>query len=189
MKERYLLIGLATILAGILGVTATTLFLKGNYSGCMGIGIMGRMMMGDEMMRGRGMMGNMMRNMEEIEKKREFSSNGERIFFTGINSEGEMLKNSHGMQGVGCAMCHGVDAKGIVMMRMEMPDLRWSTLTDPKGHVHPGGRKHPAFTEGSFKACVVAGVDPAGNQLNTMMPRWQMSNEDLDDLIEYLKAQ
>ncbi|MBI5039530.1 MAG: cytochrome c, partial [Nitrospirae bacterium] len=41
--------------------------------------------------------------------------------------------------------------------------------------------------EESLKSSILAGIDPAGNQLNTMMPRWQMSAEDLDSLIEYLK--
>lgn len=149
-------------------------------------GMMDRMMRERGMMR--GMMGDMMRNMEEIDKKNEFSSIGERIFFRGVNSKGEFLKNSHGMQGVGCAMCHGADAKGMRMMMMDVPTLKWNYLTEPKGHTHANGRKHPPFTESSFKICVLAGVDPAGNQLSTMMPRWQMSEEDLDKLIDYLKT-
>lgn len=190
MKEnKYFVIGLIFIVVGIIGLVVVNLFYQLNLLGRMGAttaeDMMGRMM-GDRGMMN-GMMEDMMRNMDEIDRKKEFSSNGERIFYTGINAKGKSIKNSHGMQGVGCAMCHGVDAKGMKMMMMEMPDLRWSTLTDPKGHVHPNGRNHPPFTEGSFKACVLAGVDPAANQLNMMMPRWQMSNEDLDDLIGYLK--
>lgn len=143
-------------------------------------------MMGNGMM-GRGMMEDMMRNMEEIGKKTSFSSNGERIFYTGINSEGKVIKNNHGMQGAGCAMCHGVDARGMRMMMMDVPGIRWDILIDPKGHVHPDGRRHPPFTEESFKVCVLLGIDPSGNQLSTMMPRWQISKEDLDYLIGYLK--
>lgn len=145
-------------------------------------------MMGGGMMKGGGMMGGMMKNMDEIEKKTAFSSDGERIFFRGVNSRGEFIKNSHGMEGVGCAMCHGANAGGMRMMMMDVPPLKWSSLTDPKGHTHPNGRSHPAFTESSFKACVIAGMDPAGNELSTMMPRWEMTDEDLDSLIEYLKT-
>jgi len=50
------------------------------------------------------------------------------------------------------------------------------------------GRTLPPFTEPSFKSCILGGVDPAGNPLNTMMPKWEMSSEDLDSLIEYLKT-
>lgn len=151
-------------------------------------GMMGGRGMMDGMMGRGGMMGDMMRNMEEIDRKTEFSSNGERIFFRGTNSKGEFIKNSHGMQGVGCAMCHGANAQGMRMMMMDVPPLKWNYLADPKGHIHANGRTHPPFTESSFKSCVLAGIDPAGNGLSTMMPRWQMDNEDLDNLIEYLKA-
>lgn len=40
----------------------------------------------------------------------------------------------------------------------------------------------------TFKACVLAGKDPAGNTLSAMMPRWEMSGRNMDSLIEYLKS-
>ena len=135
-----------------------------------------------------GMRGEMRRNMDKIERKTEFSSPGEKIFYRGIGSKGDFISNSHGMQGVGCAMCHGADAHGMRMMMMDMPALTWKYLTDPEGHIHPDGRRHPPFTEESLKSSILAGIDPAGNPLNTMMPGWQMSAEDLDSLIEYLKT-
>ena len=180
-KDRYLIIGLVLMGIGILGITTVSILSGRIFHGGIRADMMGRMM-------GGGMMQEMMKNMEEIDKKTEFSSNGERIFYTGINSKDEVIKNSHGMQGVGCVMCHGSDTKGMRMMMMDVPPLRWDYLTDPKGHVHPNGRKHPPFTEGSFKACVLAGFDPGGHQLSTMMPRWEVSGEDLDSLIDYLKT-
>lgn len=199
MKKRYLLTGLALIATGIFGVITISILKGPNFINGGTGGMMRRMMengmMNNGMMNGmggmmgrRGMMGDMMRNMEEIERKTKFSSNGERIFYTGTNSRGKSIKNSNRMEGVGCAMCHGTDARGMQMMMMDVPELRWSYLSDPDGHIHPNGRRHPPFTEGSFKACVLAGFDPGGNQLNTMMPRWEMSEEDLNDLIEYLKT-
>ncbi len=176
-------IGVTFIFIGVAGLVLYYTAGDFRFQGPMG---MGRGMSG--MMGGGGMMRGMMRNMEEIDRKTEFSSNGERIFFRGMNSKGEFIENSHGMRGVGCAMCHGADAQGMRMMMMDVPPLKWSYLTDPKGHVHPNGRKHPPFTESSFKSCVLAGIDPAGNELSTMMPKWQLSNEDLDSLIEYLKT-
>jgi hypothetical protein len=167
-KNRYLIIGLVLLVIAVLGIAA--------------VKFMGGMRMGG------GMMQDMMRNKKSIDKKTRFSSNGERIFYSGINSKGEPVNNSHSMQGGGCAMCHGADAKGMRMMMMDAPSLKWDSLTDSKGHTHPSGRKHPPFTEPSFKICVLAGFDSGGNQLSTMMPRWEMSNEDLDDLIDYLKT-
>ena len=189
-KNQDLTIGLVLIAVGIIGLITVERLFTSNSDRWMNMGMMGMMDRG--MMRGNGMMdegmmGGMMNNMGEISKKTEFSSNGERIFYTGVNSKGEAIKNSHGMQGVGCAMCHGADAKGMRMM-MDVPALSWENLADPEGHTHPNGRRHPPYTEPSFKVCVLAGVDPGGNQLNGMMPRWQMSNEDLDDLTAYLKT-
>jgi|SRR3972149_3862232 len=187
-----LFIGIILVLIGLTGLVLYYTAGDFQFQGPMGMGrgmsgMMGGRGMMDGMMRGGGMMGDMMRNMEEIDRKTEFSSNGERIFFRGVNSKGEFIKNSHGMQGVGCAMCHGANAQGMQMMMMtDVPPLKWGYLTDPKGHTHANGRTHPSFTEPSFKSCVLAGIDPAGNELSTMMPRWQMSNEDLDSLIEYL---
>ena len=147
------------------------------------MGMMGSGMMGG----GQNQCDRMMGNPAVAGDDMRFSSNGERIFFRGVNSKGEIIKNTHGMQGVGCAMCHGADARGMRMM-MEAPDIRWSSLINPEGHVHSSGRKHSAYTEESFKTCVLAGIDPAGNQLSTMMPKWEMSKEDIDDLINYLKS-
>ncbi|HEC17117.1 MAG TPA: c-type cytochrome [Sedimenticola sp.] len=191
-KNRNLILGLGLIAAGLTGLAIISPPSADNRMGMMGM-MMGKGMkgcdgmMGGTMMRGGGMMGGMMKNMEEIRGKTAFSSNGERIFYTGINARGEAIKNSHGMQGVGCAMCHGADAKGMKMM-MDVPALTWDSLTAPAGHAHPNGRKHPPYTEPSFKVCVLAGADPGGNRLSEMMPRWQMSKEDLDDLIAYLKT-
>lgn len=188
-----LIIGIILVFTGLAGLVFY--YTAGDFQrgGPMGRG-MGSMMGGRGMMDGmmdggmmRGM-DEMMRNMEEIDRKTEFSSNGEKIFFRGMNSKGEFIKNSHGMQGVGCAMCHGANAQGMRMMMMDVPPLKWDYLTDPKGHTHPNGRTHPPFTESSFKSCVLAGIDPAGNELSAMMPRWQMSNEDLTSLIDYFKT-
>lgn len=179
-------IGVILVFIGLAGLVLYYAAGEIQFRGPMGMGRgMDGMMRG--MMRGREMSG-MMRNMEEIDRKTEFSSSGERIFFRGMDSKGGFIKNSHGMQGVGCAMCHGANAQGVRMMMMDTPPLRWSYVTDPLGHTHPGGRSHPPFTESSFKSCVLAGIDPAGNELSTMMPRWQMSNEDLESLIEYLRT-
>jgi len=181
MNKAFIVTGLFSVLSFVLAVSLSAGMGK---HGMMGGGIM----KDGGKMKDRGMMGGMMKNMDEIAMKTTFSSDGERIFFKGVNSRGEFIKNSHGMEGVGCAMCHGANAGGMRMMMMDVPPLKWDSLTDPKGHTHPNGRNHPAFTESSFKACVIAGMDPAGNKLSTMMPRWEMTDEDLDSLIEYLKT-
>lgn len=115
--------------------------------------------------------------------------NGRRIFLFGVTAQGRVIQNSHGMEGVGCAMCHGPDARGGAMHGIPVPNITFQFLTDPRGYEHPTGRKRPAYNEESIKAAVVAGIDAAGNTLHPEMPRWTgMTAKDLEDLIGFLKT-
>ncbi|MBI2847543.1 MAG: hypothetical protein HYX83_00045 [Chloroflexi bacterium] len=51
-----------------------------------------------------------------------------------------------------------------------------------------GHEEHPPYTEGTLKKAITCGIDPAGVSLDDNMPRWRMSDEDLEDLIEFLKT-
>ncbi|MFN2290783.1 MAG: hypothetical protein ACK2UC_06310, partial [Anaerolineae bacterium] len=69
-----------------------------------------------------------------------FDSNGERIYFTAINEQGERIRYRGGpdlggmMMGgyLTCASCHGPNARGglhvMHMETMDAPDIRWSAL-------------------------------------------------------------
>ena len=118
------------------------------------------------------------------------TDNGRRIFLHGTTSAGRVVENSHGMEGVGCAMCHGSDGRGGVMHGIPAPDITYAALTDPNGHVHGFmDRRHPPFNRETIKAAIVAGIDPAGHTLHEEMPRWTgLSPGDLDDLIDYLQV-
>ncbi len=118
------------------------------------------------------------------------TDNGRRIFLHGMTSTGRVVENSHGMEGVGCAMCHGEHGRGGMMHGIPSPDITYSALTDPKGHEHTFmNRRHPPFNRETIKAAIVAGIDPAGNTLHEEMPRWTGLNPaDLEDLIDYLQA-
>ena len=118
------------------------------------------------------------------------TDNGRRIFLHGTTAAGLVVQNSHGMEGVGCAMCHGDDGRGGMMHGIPAPDITYSALTDPNGHEHEfSNRKHPAFNRETIKASVVAGIDSAGNALHEEMPRWTgLTAADLEDLIDYLQV-
>ena len=119
-----------------------------------------------------------------------FRSNGERIYFSATSERGTAItytggpaSNSWMMGGGGrlaCASCHGTDGRGGVhnmgmMQVMDAKDIRWSAL---EGEFDPE----------KFRLAVVEGQDPDGTQLSTDMPRWKIGNDDLADLIAYLKT-
>src|SRR6185369_4617394 len=86
-----------------------------------------------------------------------------------------------------CAGCHGIKGQGITEGGVTAGPLTWSHLTKPYGHTDDGGRKHGAFAETSFVRMLTAGLDPAGNKLAVAMPTYRMSQEDMANLIAYLK--
>ena len=86
-----------------------------------------------------------------------------------------------------CAGCHGLRGEGKTEGGVTAGNLTWSNLIRPYGHTHSSGRKHSAFNERLFSRALVQGVDPTGNQLAVAMPRYEMSPEDISDLIAYLK--
>ena len=132
---------------------------------------------------------------------REFRSNGEQIYFTATSQRGTRITSDMGgemmgggMMGggmVACASCHGPDGRGgrarIMMRSFVAPDIRYKTLTEEKME-HEGGEEHPPYTDEAIKRAITQGVNPAGDPLEWPMPRWSMSDEDLDDLLEFLKS-
>ena len=118
-----------------------------------------------------------------------FGSNGERIYFTATSERGTAITYTSGpvssgwMMGNGqlaCASCHGPDGRGGVhnmgmMQAMTAKDIRWSVLQSE-------------FDAEKFRLAVTKGQDPDGTLLNTDMPRWNIGDGDLSDLIVYLKT-
>lgn len=130
-----------------------------------------------------------------------FDSNGERIYFTGTSSSGDQIRSQmpgmHRMPGGGmaCADCHGPNGRGgtfrMMMGSYHAPDIRYKILTAER-HEHEGGvedhEEHPPYTDETIKRAITDGVDPAGEPLAFPMPRWQISDSDLNDLLDYLKT-
>jgi cytochrome c oxidase subunit II len=127
---------------------------------------------------------------------RSSASNGERIFFTGNSETGPSITSQ--MQGMhrmssgsmACADCHGPDGRGgtvrMMMSSFEAPDIRYHTLT---GAEHDDDHAaHPPYTDEDIKRAITEGVDPSGEPLEWLMPRWEMTEEQLNDLIDFLKT-
>jgi hypothetical protein len=126
--------------------------------------------------------------------QRSFSSNGERIFFTGTNSRGERIsydggpRMMMGMMRMSCADCHGSDGQGRRTMMFTTPNITYLNLTDPQGMLEPDGERGHTFTDADIKRAITEGLDPHGEPLDPLMPRWRMDDQDLNDLIDYLKT-
>ncbi|MBE0410410.1 MAG: cytochrome c [Anaerolineales bacterium] len=126
---------------------------------------------------------------------RSFESNGERIYFTGTSDSGPPITSQmlgmHSMRqsSMSCASCHGSDGRGgtvrMMMATFNAPDIRYSILTEGD---HDDDHGHPAYTDEDIIRAITLGVNPAGEPLDWAMPRWSMSDEQLQDLLEFLKT-
>ena len=124
-----------------------------------------------------------------------YASNGETVYFTGVNDRGERIPFTGGpmwlsMDGGGCASCHRPNGRGgfPVKMGTEIPsDILYETLTSEEME-HGGEETHPPYTDETIKRAITEGFEPDGEPMDLTMPRWQMSERDLDDLLEFLKT-
>lgn len=119
---------------------------------------------------------------------------GQQIYLNGTSSTGRdivaTMANSAGQipaSYLACANCHGRDGAGKPEGGVSPSNITWESLTKPYGVVHPGGRRHPPYTEQLFKRAITLGVDPAGNKLHALMPHYQLSHGEAEDLIAYIK--
>lgn len=86
-----------------------------------------------------------------------------------------------------CAGCHGLDGRGKTEGGIAAPDITWNTLTKPYAVTRPDGRSRRPYTESTLKRAVVMGLDPGGGPLQPAMPRFQLSYNDGNDLVAFLK--
>jgi ABC-type branched-subunit amino acid transport system substrate-binding protein len=125
----------------------------------------------------------------------EAQQRGKQIYFEGasprgtditavVGDEAAMLPGST----MPCSSCHGSDGLGRPEGGVIPLDIRWTELVKTYGHVHHDGRRHPAFDDDSFIRSMIAGIDPANNPLDRSMPIYQMSGEDMADLVAYMKV-
>ena len=136
-----------------------------------------------------------------------FGSNGERIYFTATSERGIEIDYSGGPDPRGmmmggrfsCASCHGTDARGGAhMMHMDLmtaPNIRWEALVEHGGQPHEDeeATDQAHHDEGTydfetFRMAVTEGRHPDGELLSDDMPRWEISEADLQDLAEYLQS-
>lgn len=130
-----------------------------------------------------------------------FDSNGEQIYFTAVNQDGERFEYEGGPSGgmmmggyLSCASCHVPDGKGgrhtMHMEIMDAPDIRWSQLSGESAdsEEHDDHLHEEEYDFELFRRAVVQGEHPDGETLSLDMPRWNIPEPDLEDLMEYLMS-
>lgn len=138
-----------------------------------------------------------------------FSSNGEKIYFTSITQDGEHIRYTEGPDfsrmmnpPLTCASCHGPTGEGgrhvMHMEVMDAPDIRFTALQGGEEEQENGDEhseeenghadEHADYALEDFRGAVIEGKHPDGEPLDENMPRWQMSNEALKDLFDFLKT-
>jgi nitrous oxide reductase accessory protein NosL len=123
-------------------------------------------------------------------------TNGERIYFTSVSGRNDQITYTGGpnfggmMSGMflTCASCHGPEGHGglhyMYMQQMDAPNITYPALNsmpDLQGKGHP-------YEFSDFKQEVEQRLDLNGEPLETDMPRWRMSDADLQDLFAFLKT-
>jgi mono/diheme cytochrome c family protein len=121
---------------------------------------------------------------------------------------GGMMMGSDGGQhsGMSCATCHGPDGSGgryLAMGAVRTPNIQYAILTgqveldedghegeDEEGHDEAEEEEHghEPYTDETLKRAITEGVEPDGEELDSFMPRWSMSDQDLEDLVSFLKT-
>ncbi len=80
----------------------------------------------------------------------------------------------------------------MMMSSFNVPDITWHRLSEEEHHEESEGgeehEEHPPYTEEPLKSAITRGINPAGEPLDEEMPRWRMSRQDLDDLVEFIKT-
>lgn len=96
-----------------------------------------------------------------------------------------------------CVSCHRTDWHGgrhaMYMQAMDAPDIRYETLNGNEGEL--GGNRESSLDHDqgkydldTFRQAVVNGKHPDGETLSTDIPRWEMSDQGLADLFDFLQS-
>jgi cytochrome c oxidase subunit 2 len=129
--------------------------------------------------------------------KSTYRSNGERIYYLALNRAGSRVSFQGGpqwlsMMGGSCVNCHGVNGRGgipIMMSTAVAPNITYQALVSGEHGGHRDGETDAApYNDELIKRAVTEGLDAASRHLDWSMPRWLLNEQDLEDLIEYLKV-
>ena len=119
---------------------------------------------------------------------------GQHIYRQGSSPSGSEIvavldASGHGVPAtiLPCVHCHGYDGRGKPEGGVTPANITWQQLTKPYGSTHPGGRQRPPYTVALLKRAITMGLDASGQRLHVAMPRYQLSQDDMADLVAYLQ--
>jgi ABC-type branched-subunit amino acid transport system substrate-binding protein len=115
---------------------------------------------------------------------------GERLYRNGVLVSGEPVKatvlgdvTASGAE-FGCVACHAKSGMGTVEGSRVAVPVAWPFLRAPRRLI---SRARPAYTDETLARAIREGIDPGGNRLDPLMPRYSLSEEDTAALVAYLK--
>ncbi len=131
----------------------------------------------------------------KIEDLTSDEARGKLIYTTGRGAAGRLLyfrlltagERALPASGIVCANCHGADGKGGREGNIVMADITYGTLSRPLPASPPWNKARAAYTDALLARAITQGVDSSGQQLDSSMPRWILSDPELQDLLKYLK--
>ncbi len=125
----------------------------------------------------------------------EAEARGKSLFLHGVLSSGEHVTGKLGPEGVeltgavaACARCHGPRGRGTGEGGVVAPNIQASRLFAPVSSANPstGQWERPAYDDRSLAEAIRRGVSSSGRVLGPVMPRFELSEQDLEALIAYL---
>ena len=118
---------------------------------------------------------------------------GKRIFLKGESESCEEITAFLGGADDGlpaasftCSNCHGLKGEGQQEGGLQPPAINWNALT----HAHTSSltrQRIPPYTDSTLARAISTSIDSAGARLHPGMPRYQMADAQMADLIAYLK--
>jgi len=117
---------------------------------------------------------------------------GKRLYREGVGINGDAIKAL--VQGdvplsgtqVTCQSCHGRSGMGTIESGKIPPAIAGPFLFAPDYRTR-NQRQRPAYTDKTLARVVRDGIDAAGQPLDPLMPRFQLSNDDVAALTAYLR--